>query len=321
MKKGADYLFKRRNADHPALPGHRKKGSKTLIIFLALLFAVICLATSSIMLRFCTAPAAITAFYRLCFTALIIALMQAGSVYRGFRSLSRPDLLRVAAGGTFLAMHLAFWMQSLKYTSISSSVLFTNLQVIFVVLFSLLFLKDRLNPQLAAGIVIALAGSLIIGGGDLRQGKIFGDLLALASGLFIAVYLIIGKDVLARVNIMTYTVLVSGAAALTLLLYNGASGVSLWGYPQLDWLIFFGNALLPGIGGHLVLNWVLKQVKAPVASVAVLGESVGASILAFLIFQEALGPYQILGGGLILSGIVTAANSERTIKMEEGLVG
>lgn len=289
---------------------------KKTVILLTLLFVVICLATSSIMIRFCTAPAAVIAFYRLGFVVLIIGLAQAGPVYRGFKNLSRRDFFRVVGGGTFLALHLAFWMESLSHTSVSSSVLFTNMQVIFVFMFSLLILKEKLNSQLVAGIVIAIAGSLIIGGGDLRQGKMYGDLLALASGLFIAVYLIVGKEVLARVNIMTYTVLVSGAAALVLLIYNAASGVPLGGYPKLDWLIFLFNALLPGIGGHLLLNWVLKQVKAPVASVSVLGESVGASLLAYLIFKEALGLYQIIGGGLILSGIVMAASSERSTESE-----
>lgn len=289
---------------------------KKSVILLALFFVVICLATSSIMLRFCTAPAAVTSFYRLGFIVLIIGLAQPGPVCRGFKNLSRRDFFRVAGGGAFLALHLAFWMQSLNHTSISSSVLFTNLQVIFVFMFSLLILKEKLNSQLVAGVVIAIAGSLIIGGGDLLQGKIYGDLLALASGLFIAVYLIVGKEVLARVNIMAYTVLVSGAAALVLLIYNALSGIPLGGYPMLDWLIFLLNALLPGIGGHLVLNWVLKRVKAPVASVSVLGESVGASLLAYLIFQEALGLYQIIGGTLILSGIVLAASSERSAEAE-----
>lgn len=52
------------------------------------------------------------------------------------------------------------------------------------------------------------------------------------------------------------------------------------------------------------------------ASVSVLGESVGASLLAYLIFKEALGLYQIIGGGLILSGIVMAASSERSTESE-----
>ncbi|MDD3852805.1 MAG: EamA family transporter [Syntrophomonadaceae bacterium] len=65
------------------------------------------------------------------------------------------------------------------------------------------------------------------------------------------------------------------------------------------------------MGGHGVLNWALKYVKAPIVSVPILGESVGASILGLIIFQEILLPYQIIGGILILAGIYTATVSEQ----------
>lgn len=46
-------------------------------------------------------------------------------------------------------------------------------------------------------------------------------------------------------------------------------------------------------------------------SVSVLGESVGASLLGYLIFHEALAWYQIIGGIFILSGIYIAATHEK----------
>ena len=64
--------------------------------------------------------------------------------------------------------------------------------------------------------------------------------------------------------------------------------------------------------GHASLNWALKYVKAPIVSVSVLGESVGASLLAFLIFREALAWYQMVGGLFILMGIYVAATREKT---------
>ncbi|MDD2372976.1 MAG: EamA family transporter, partial [Syntrophomonadaceae bacterium] len=70
--------------------------------------------------------------------------------------------------------------------------------------------------------------------------------------------------------------------------------------------------LLPGVVGHGVLNWALKYVKAPIVAVSILGESVGASILAYIIFGELLLWYQIIGGILILVGIYIAASNEVT---------
>jgi len=267
------------------------------------------MSTSSIIIRYCTAPALIIAFYRVVFTSAVAASLGSRG-HTGLKQLSGRDFLYIIGSGVFLALHLGFWITSLSYTSISSSVLFTNLQVIFVLIFSALLLKERVNSWVTGGIVTALLGSLLIVQGDLQSGKFMGDMLALLSGLFVAFYFLIGRTVRARVDVWTYTSLAAGAAAVVLLVGCQMAGLSFTGYPRLDWWLFLLQALGPGIVGHASLNWALKYVKAPVVSVSVLGESVGASLLAYIIFGEALAWYQIIGGLFILAGIYIAATHE-----------
>ena len=278
-------------------------------IYLVLAFSILCMSTSSIIIRFCTAPALIISFYRVLFTSAIAGSLGSRSA-GGIRSISRQDFGIIAASGVFLALHLGFWISSLSYTSISSSVLFTNLQVIFVLILSAWLLKERVNCWVTGGIMAALAGSLLIVQGDWQTGKLMGDMLALLSGLFVAIYLLIGRKVRVRVDVWTYTALAAGSAAVVLLAACLVGGFNFGGYPRLDWLWFLLQALAPGIGGHASLNWALKYLKAPVVSVSVLGESVGASLLAYIIFGEALAWYQIIGGLFILSGIYIAATHE-----------
>lgn len=283
---------------------------KSARIYLAIFFGVLCMSTASIMIRFCSAPALIIALYRLCMTSGLAGLCQGRYLPRSLQKISRRDFWFIMGSGFFLALHFAFWITSLAYTSVSSSVLFTNLQVIFVLLFSILFLHEKPNAWVMAGITIALIGSALIASGDLRFGRLLGDMLALVSGLFVAVYFLAGRYVRSRVDTMNYTFLVSGAAALVLLLASLAARLSLTGYPAIDWLLFILMAVGPGLGGHTVLNWALKYVKAPVVAVSILGESVGASILAYFIFKEALLWYQLAGGALILAGIYLAVVCE-----------
>lgn len=280
-------------------------------VYLAIFFGVLCMSTASIMIRFCSAPALIIALYRLSFTALMALPLAGKEALPALRALSRRDLGFMLGAGFLLALHFAFWITSLSYTSVSSSVLFTNLQVIFVLIFSILFLKEKLNVWIIGGILIALIGSACVAGGDLHQGRLAGDMLALLSGLFMAIYLLVGRRVRPVVGAMTYTMMVSGAAAIVLLLGSWLGRLSFTGFPLLDWLLFMMMALIPGIAGHGVLNWALKYVKAPIVAVSILGESVGASILAYFIFNELLQSYQIIGGVLILTGIYTAAVNDR----------
>ncbi|NLW92011.1 MAG: DMT family transporter [Syntrophomonadaceae bacterium] len=280
------------------------------LVYLALFFSVLCMSTSSIMIKLSLAPALIIALYRLVFTSVLAAGIRGSRLPQSVSAISRTNLWYIIGSGFFLALHLGFWITSLNYTSVSSSVLFTNLQVIFVLLFSIAFLKEKPTNIAIIGIFVAVTGSVFIAQGDLKSGRLLGDMLSLASGLFVAIYYLIGRRARSQVDTMTYTVITTGAAALGLLAVCWMSGLSLTGYRNIDWLLFFLMALGPGLGGHGILNWALKYVKAPLVSVSILGESVGASILAWIIFGESLLWYQIIGGVLILAGIYIAAANE-----------
>jgi len=275
-------------------------------IYLAIFLAVACMSTSSIIIRSTDAPAVVIAFYRVLFTAVIAFLLSRGSAIKSAREIARGDWWYVIGSGVFLALHFAFWNTSLNFTSVSSSVLFTNLQVLFVLLFSLVFLREKLNRIAMAGVVAALIGSIFIVSGDLGAGKFYGDMLALLSGLFIAIYYIIGRNVRARIDAIPYTCITAAVAMVALVPVMKLGGFSFTGYPLQVWMMFLLLALAAGICGHLVLNWSLKFVQAPIVSVSILGESVGATILAWLIFGEYLMWYQFIGGFLILTGIYIA---------------
>ncbi len=281
-------------------------------IYLAIFLAVACMSTSSIIIRSTAAPAVVIAFYRVVFTAAIAFFLSKGRIGKKSEIITRNDWWYIIGAGTFLALHFAFWNTSLNHTTVSSSVLFTNLQVIFVLLFSLVFLLEKLNGIALAGIAAALIGSVFIVSGDLQAGKFYGDMLALLSGLFIAIYYIIGRNVRARIDAISYTGYTAAIAAAVLVPIMIIGKLPFTGYPLQVWLMFILLALAAGICGHLVLNWALRYVQAPIVSVSILGESVGATILAWIIFGEYLAWYQFVGGFLILIGIYIA-NTNRQL--------
>jgi drug/metabolite transporter (DMT)-like permease len=53
-----------------------------------------------------------------------------------------------------------------------------------------------------------------------------------------------------------------------------------------------------------MFNYALKKVPAHIISTSVLGEPVGASILAYLLLPgEVPGPWIIVGGALVVAGL------------------
>lgn len=276
-------------------------------IVLILLTAIIAVSTASIMVRFSTAHPLVIAFYRVLFTGFLALILCKITNQPLIASISKLQLLRAAGAGLFLALHFSFWFTSLSCTSIASSVLFTNLQVVFVWLFSVLLLHETIHRGAALGILLALTGSFLIAGGDWQHGgHLAGDLISLASGFFVAFYFLIGRKARAVIEIWPYTVVVSFSAAFFLGLAVIVSGTPFVGISAADYGLFLLMAIIPGIGGHGMFNLALKYVKAPIVSVAVLGESIGASLLGYLIFQESLSLYQSVGGALILAGLCLA---------------
>ena len=73
---------------------------------------------------------------------------------------------------------------------------------------------------------------------------------------------------------------------------------------------FFGMAFFSQLVGHSSTNWALKWLSTSTVAISLLGEPIGASVLAYLFFDERLTIPKVIGGGLILMAIYLAARQE-----------
>ncbi|MBT7915500.1 DMT family transporter, partial [Candidatus Bathyarchaeota archaeon] len=92
-----------------------------------------------------------------------------------------------------------------------------------------------------------------------------------------------------------------------LILMSILTGAKLTGYASREYFLFFLLALVPMIFGHTLYNWALKYVLAPVVSVSLLGEPIGASILALLFLNEVPSGLVLIGGAITLAGILLSS--------------
>jgi len=272
----------------------------------AVILAVAAASFSSIFTKLATAPPLVIAFYRLLFTVVLIAPFSLNQ--RGIRELAGINgrhLLLALMSGLFLALHFAVWITSLNYTSISSSTLLVTMQPLFVIIGGVLFLREKVNKAALAGAGLSLAGSILVGINDFQVGgkALYGDLLAFSGAIFVAVYFLIGRRLRMELSLFTYVFLVYGCSMVILLIFVLFPGIDLYPYPTRDWLCFAALALIPTILGHTVLNWALRYVRAADVSVSILGEPVGATILAYFIFQQQPGILQVAGGIITLAGL------------------
>ena len=285
---------------------------KTVLIFT---LGILCLSTASILIKFCEDVPAITiAAWRMILAA---ACMLAIAKVRGvkFSGLGLRTWTGVILGSVFLAAHFAFWITSLKYTSVASSVVLVTTNPIFVGLLSWMVFKERHCLELILGILLSFAGSAVLAIGDagtrvLAAGgskAVLGDGLALLGAIMASGYLMVGSRMRERMDLWAYTSLVYSGSAVLLALLVPAMGLPFTGFKTSSWISLAALAVVPQMIGHTTINWALKHLKASLVAIVILGEPVGASILAFFLLGEHIGTVQALGMMMIFAAIVIAS--------------
>lgn len=300
--------------------------SPLLVLFLGILVV----STASVFIRFAQqdAPSIVIAAYRLSIATLI--LLPGAFAWRRdeMLHLGRKQLALILLSGLFLAVHFAAWISSLEYTTVASSVVLVSTTPLWVAILSPLFIREKPNRWLAAGMIVALAGGVVVGlsescdltGSGLRcppwgvffQGSAFwGDALAIIGAMAAAVYILVGRWLRPTLSLLVYITTVYGVAALVLAGVSISSGQPVTGFRPSVYLFLIALAVGPQLLGHTSFNYSLRYLSAAYVSVALLGEPIGSTILALLILRETPSPLEVIGGGVILLGIYLATRGQQ----------
>lgn len=264
---------------------------------------IIGIAFGSILIKLATAAPLAIACYRMLFTIALLAPVYA---IRRDRRFSATDLGWTALAGVFLSLHFVLWIYSLNFTSVTSSVVFVTTNPLFVTILGWLLFRERSSRGLLLAVALVIAGGLVIAGrsaftSDARAN--LGNLLALSGAVMASGYLLAGRRLRPRVDIITYTTVCYGITALILLASCFVFRVSLFEFDKVNYLWFLLAALGPQLLGHSSFNWGLKYWPASRIAMLIITEPVGATILAYLILNQRPSLYEVLGGLLIMAGV------------------
>lgn len=226
--------------------------------------------------------------------------------------LTRREWLFLGLASVALMVHFATWITSLSYTTVASSVILVSTNPIYVALASHYILKETVSRHKVAAIGVAWVGSAIVGLGDVRLSgqALIGDLLALAGAIAASAYILLGRVLRRKLSTLAYIWPCYGLAGMLFLVLNAIAGNPLMGHAPQTYLVFLGLALVPQILGHSSFNWALAHFSPILVTLAILGEPIGASILALIVFGEAPPITAPLGGILIIVGIYLASREE-----------
>ena len=267
----------------------------------------------SLFVRLADSPALATAAYRMTFSFLMLMPFALLKTRKEIFSLSKREIGACALAGFFLALHFGTWISSLDHTSVANSVVLVNTIPIWVGIIGPLAIGEKTNRSfwLACGLCLIGAFVLCGKGFSLSFDTLTGDGLALAGAFFVALYLMIGRNLRKKLSLLAYATVCYGSASVFLWIAVLMSGQQANGFSNETWVYLICLAVVSQIFGHTLYNWSLQWIKAAIVSLALLGEPIGAILLAWAFLGETIDLQQGIGGILILAGVYLVTNQER----------
>jgi len=302
-----------------------------ITLTLGLFAGVVVVSTAAIFIRFAQqegSTSIVIAAARLTIASLVLAPFALTRYRADLQRLSKREWILTLLSGLFLALHFGTWITSLEFTTVASSVVLVSTTPLWVAILAPVVLRERLGLTAGIGLILALAGGVIVGLSDAcawQSGALscpplqsffagrasLGDLLALVGAWMAAGYILAGRKLRSKMELIPYVFIVYGMAAVVLIVIMLGLRESPLGLPPMTYMWFVLLALIPQLLGHSTFNWALKYLPASFVSVALLGEPVGSTVLAYIIFQELPGWTKIGGAVLILAGIWMASRGRK----------
>ena len=256
-------------------------------------------------------PALTLAFWRNTLAILMLAPFAVKRVRPALKELSRNDKVRISMAGILLGVHFYFFFEAIKFTTVASATVFVSVTPIFLAVLGYLFLRERLPLAVVISIAVAVAGGILVAFGDSSTPgqaprPILGNLFALIACLFVSIYLLIGRVVRRGLSWIAYVFPLYSISTVTLLLLCVATGAPLLGFEVKVYLLCTLMAIGPQIAGHGSFNYAVKFFPAAILGLLALTEPVGATVLAFWLFDELPGAVSLIGMGITLGAVGAA---------------
>jgi drug/metabolite transporter (DMT)-like permease len=248
------------------------------------------------------------AFFRFVLASVVLLLLSRTRSRQP--AISPADRRKIWFNGAIIiwgnqAMYL--WGQSLTSAS-HGSILFATTPI-WVFLFAIYLLKEKLDWRRAVGTAVALVGALsIILSGAIVIGHeyLIGDFIVLISVWSWAAYMILSKPLVEKYGAIRVTAY-SLAAGAVLFAPFGAYRALQFDYSQSTvgaWLGVVYMAIGSSVISYVLLLWVLKHISASRVAVYQNIQPVIATAVAFVTLGERPELSFFVGGAIVLAGVL-----------------
>ena len=277
--------------------------------FFILIIGAIAIAFSPIFVRFSDVDPIMTAFYRI-FISLPFFLFF--SSFNIIEKVKFPEFnnsyVIFLVSGIFFALDLICWHWSIKLTTVSKATFLSNLAPIVVIIFSLIFLKERFSKFFYLAALLSMMGMLMLLGESFKFNKsqFIGDLLGVLTAVWYGSYIVTISQLRKKYNSTSIMFLSGIVTAIILFIVSILFEQSLIPQSLFTITIIFLLGFICQFMGQSFITYSLAYLSASLSSLCLLIQPIAATVLAYFFFQEKLTTIQFFGSVLILIGIYIA---------------
>jgi drug/metabolite transporter (DMT)-like permease len=270
---------------------------------LALAIGILCISIFPILVKLNLTPGLISAFYRMAFAFGFLVPI---AIFSGKCKLPPLRYLLLALlSGILFGSDVAVWNIAIQESSATQASLLTNLSPVWVGIASFLFLKPKPKTNFWIGTLVALLGMVTFVGFHffmiLDFNRAFG--FAVLSGVFYAVYLLISKNVLTKIEVFPFMFLSLFASSIYLGTICLLTNEPFTGFSSAGWGVLVIQAIVCQLAAWFLISYATQHMKATRISLSLLGQAVLTALIAFLFLDEQITLQMLIGGVILLFGI------------------
>lgn len=225
---------------------------------------------------------------------------------REIRALGRRDLLMGLGLGTFgYAIQAGCYFAALSHIDVSLLSLLLYTYPAIVAVSAALLGRDRLDRRRVLALFLASSGLLLVlAGAGAGSFDVVGAALGMGAATTYSVYILVSEGIAGRLRPELLAALVCTGAAVPLALGSALLGeLHLGAVTPLGWLWLVLLVLVATVAAIGFFFAGLRRVGPSAASILSTLEPVVTVFLAHLIFNEVLGPTQLLGAVCVLAAV------------------
>lgn len=253
---------------------------------IALAVGVLCISVFPILVKLNLTPGVISAFYRMAVAS--VCILPYVLLTKQFKITAKKPFFYAILCGVIFGLDVAVWNIAIQESTATQATLLTNLSPVWVGIGAFFFLKDKPTKNFWIGTIVAILGMMMLVGFktfiNLDFNLAFG--FAVLSGMLYAVYMLLSKNILNQMNVLTFMTTSVVASTVFLGALSYAINEPFIGFSNAGWFVLVVQGLVCQLLAWLLISYATKHMRATRVSVSLLGQAILASFFSLVVFRR-----------------------------------